>query len=155
MISPAPMSISRRFAVRWSDADANGHVRHTVYPELSVEVRLAWLAEGGWDWKRFERDRIGPVLLREEIDYRREVGLNGSVVIDLEAAGLSPDGGRWKIRHTVRKDDGEVAAAVLVLGGWIDLEARRLVVAPPGLLELLLAAPRASDFAELPPLRRA
>jgi acyl-CoA thioester hydrolase len=149
------MSYTRQFGVRWSDADANGHVRHTVYPELGAEVRLAWLAEGDWDWKRFERERIGPVLLREEIDYRREVGLNGSVRIDLEAVGLSPEGGRWKMRHTVTREDGEVAARILVLGGWIDLEARKLVAAPPELLALLLAAPRAADFAELPPLRRA
>ncbi len=148
------MDFTRRYDVRWSDADANGHVRHTVYPELGAEVRLAWLAAAGWDWKRFERERIGPVLLREEIDYRREVGLNGSVAIDVETVGLSPDGGRWKLRHTVRKEDGEVAAQVLVLGGWIDLEARRLVVAPPSLLEVLRAAPRAADYADLPPLRR-
>ncbi len=43
---------------------------------------------------------------------------------------------------------------MLVLGGWIDLEARRLVVAPPSLLEVLRAAPRAADYADLPPLRR-
>lgn len=148
------MSFRRRYPVRWSDADANGHVRHTVYPELGAEVRLAWLAEAGWDWRRFERERIGPVLLREEIDYRREVGLNAVVEVDLEAVALSPDGGRWKLRHQVRKEDGEVAARLLVLGGWIDLEARRLVVAPPSLLEVLRAAERAPDFAELPPLRR-
>jgi hypothetical protein len=35
------------------------------------------------------------------------------------------------------------------------LEARKLVAAPPELLALLLASPRAADFAELPPLRRA
>ncbi len=148
------MSFSRTYAVRWSDADANGHVRHTVYPELGAEVRLAWLADGGWDWRRLEQERIGPVLLREEIDYRREVGLNGTVTIDVEAVGLSPDGGRWKLRHTVRKEDGEVAAQVLVLGGWLDLDARKLVAAPPALRELLLAAPRAADYADLPPLRR-
>ena len=148
------MTYSRTYEVRWSDADANGHVRHTVYPELGAEVRLAWLAEGGFDWKRLEAERLGPVILREEIDYRREVGLNERVTVDLEAVGLSPDGGRWKLRHTVKKADGEVAAQVLVLGGWIDLERRKLVVAPPALAAFLGSAPRASDYADLPLLRR-
>ncbi len=147
-------NIERSFALRWSDADANGHVRHTVYPELGAEVRLAWLADAGWDWRRFEAERLGPVLLREEIDYRREVGLGARVTMDLEAVGLSPDGGRWKLRHTLRLEGGEVAARVLVLGGWIHLEQRRLVVPPPALAEAFRAVPKAEDYEDLPPLRR-
>jgi len=147
------MEYSRSYEVRWSDADANGHMRHTVYPELGAEVRLAWLAEGGFGWKRFEELGLGPVLLREEIDYLREVGLGGRVRVDLEAVGLSADGGRWKLRHTVYKEDGTAAARILVLGGWLDLTRRRLAVPPAALNELLLSATRAADFAELPPLR--
>ncbi|HET9594275.1 MAG TPA: acyl-CoA thioesterase [Anaeromyxobacteraceae bacterium] len=148
------MPYSRTFALRWSDADANGHVRHTVYPELGVEVRMAWLAEGGFDWKRFEEARLGPVLLREEIDYLSEVSLGESVSVDLEALAVSPDGGRWKLRHTVRKVDGEVAARVVVLGGWLDLERRRLAPAPELLARILSSADRAEGFEQLPPLRR-
>jgi acyl-CoA thioester hydrolase len=148
------MPYNRSYDVRWSDADANGHVRHTVYPELGAEVRLAWLAEGGFGWKRFEELGLGPVLLREEIDYLREVGLGGRVRVDLEAVGLSPDGARWKLRHTVYKEDGEIAARILVTGGWLDLARRRLAVPPPELARLLGSASRAPDYADLPPLRR-
>ena len=31
------MPSAREFRLRWSDASANGHVRHTVYPELGAE----------------------------------------------------------------------------------------------------------------------
>ena len=148
------MSFSRTFQLRWSDADANGHVRHTVYPELGAEIRLAWLAEGGFDWRRFEASGIGPVLLREEIDYLREVSLGEPVAVDLEALALSADGGRWKLRHTILKADGEAAARVVVLGGWLDLARRKLAVAPDALLAILRDAPRAAGFEELPPLRR-
>ena len=148
------MIFTRTFDVRWADVDANGHMRHTVYPELGAEVRLAWLAEGGFVWKRFEAMGLGPVLLREEIDYRREVGLSERLAVDLEAVGLSPDGGRWKLRHTMRKADGEVAARVLALGGWLDLERRKLAVPPPELAAFFTSVARASDYEELPPLRR-
>ena len=134
------MSFSRTFQLRWSDADANGHVRHTVYPELGAEIRLAWLADGGFDWRRFEASGIGPVLLREEIDYLREVSLGEQVAVDLEALALSAD--------------GEAAARVVVLGGWLDLARRKLAVAPDALLAILRDAPRAAGFEELPPLRR-
>lgn len=142
----------RSFPLRWSDADANGHIRHTVYTELGVEVRMAWLAEGGFSWKWFGEQGIGPVLLEERSEYRREVELGETVRVDLTGVGLSPDGGRWRIRHAITKADGREAARVTVLGGWIDLQARRLVVPPPALLEHMARAPRAPDWQELPPL---
>jgi acyl-CoA thioester hydrolase len=148
------MRFAREFAIRWSDADANGHVRHTVYPELAVEVRLAWLSGGGFDWKWFEAQRLGPVLLREEIDYLHEVPLGARIEVDLETLAASPDGGRWKFRHTFTKESGEVTARVVVVGGWLDLEKRKLAVAPGGLAAYFRAAPRAAEFEELPPLRR-
>jgi acyl-CoA thioester hydrolase len=148
------MPFSRSFILRWSDADANGHVRHTVYPELGAEVRLAWLSEGGFGWKRLEEAGVGPVVLREEIDYLRELGLGEAVTVDLEALALSPEFGRWKLRHTFRKEGGEVAARVVALGGWLDLATRRLVAPPEPLARLFAEASRAEGFEELPPLRR-
>jgi acyl-CoA thioester hydrolase len=148
------MPFTREFQVRWSDGDANGHVRHTVYPELGVEVRLAWLADAGFGWKRFEESGLGPVLLREEIEYLREVDLGERVTVDLEVLALSPEGGRWKFRHTIRKPSGEAAARVVASGGWLDLARRKLVAAPELLLAVLRGAPRAVEFEELPPLRR-
>jgi len=148
------MSYSREFVIRWSDADANGHVRHTVYPELGVEVRLAWLVEGGFSWSWLEQHHLGPVLLREEIDYLKELPLGAVVRVDLEALGTSPYGGRWRLRHTFHNDSGDVAARVVVAGGWLDLEVRRLAVPPAELAAYFAAAPRAEGFEELPPLRR-
>ncbi len=140
--------------LRWSDADVNGHVRHTVYPDLGAEARLAWWVGGGFGWDRFQELRLGPVLLREEIDYLRELGLGETVRVSLEVLGHSADGGRWKVRHEIRRADGEVAARLVVLGGWLDLDTRRLRAAPGPLLEFLRRSPRAPEFAELPSLRR-
>jgi acyl-CoA thioester hydrolase len=145
---------SRTYELRWSDADANGHIRHTVYAELGAEVRMAFLREGGIDWKAFARFGIGPVLLREELDYLREVHLGESVSVDLAVSGLSPDGGRWVFRHHVSRADGVLAARVTVTGGWIDLAARRLAVPPEPLASLMSSAARTDDFRELPALKR-
>ncbi len=145
---------AKTFELRWSDADANGHVRHSVYSELGAEVRIAWLKDGGFPWKRFEELGVGPVLLREELEYRRELGLCERVRIDVHAVGLSPDGARWRLRHDLFKEDGSLAGRVTVLGGWLDLAARRLVVPPEPLAELLRATARAPEFEELAPLKR-
>jgi acyl-CoA thioester hydrolase len=148
------MSIRRTYALRWADVDANGHVRHSVYPELGAEVRLAWLKESGFDWKSFQAAGVGPVLLREEIDYLRELELGAEVTVDLEALALSPEGGRWTLRHTIRRSGGEEAARLVVTGGWLDLARRKLIVPPEELASILRTAPRAPEFVELPPLRR-
>lgn len=145
---------SKAYEVRWSEVDANGHVRHSVYSELGAEVRIAWLQDGGFPWKRFEDLGLGPVLLREELEYRRELGLGERVLIDVQTVGLSPDAARWRLRHDLVKEDGSLAGRVTVLGGWLDLATRRLVVPPEPLAEVMRATARTPEFEELPPLKR-
>lgn len=147
-------SFSRELPLRWSDADANGHVRHTVYSELAVEARMAFLRQAGFGWDRLEAAGIGPVLLREELEYRSELRIDEVVRVDLRVAAASADGGRWRFRHQISKADGRLAATVTVHGGWIDLRTRRLTHPPSELVEAFASAPRTEDFEELKPLRR-
>jgi acyl-CoA thioester hydrolase len=147
---------ARTFHLRWADMDANGHTRHTVYQDLGSELRVAWLAEAGFRWADMKSGGVGPVLLREEIDYRRETGLGDALEVDLEVLGMSDDCARWKIRHTFRRPDGEISARLVVSGGWLDLDARRLTLPPEVLAKAFREAPRAADlpFEELKSLRR-
>ncbi len=145
---------TRHFTIRWSDVDANGHMRNTAYSELCSDTRVALFAAGGFGWARFEALGLGPVLLKETIAYRREAALGEDVRVDVRAAGVSPDGARWLLRHRMRKSDGERMATVTVLGGWIAFEGRRLVVPPPELAAVMLGTRRTASFVELPPLRR-
>lgn len=144
----------RRFVVRWSDADANGHLRNTAYTEFANDTRVALLASFGYPWPRFQSLHLGPVLFREEIEYRREAGIAEEVLVDAMSAGLAPDASRWSIRHRLWKPDGTEMALITVLGSWIDLEARRAVAPPHDLGEAFRSMPRTEDFAELPAIRR-
>lgn len=144
----------RRFAVRWSDVDANGHLRNTAYSELCSDTRIALLAAGGYGWERFRAEGFGPVLLRESLEYLREGKMGELVRVDVTLGGLSPDGARWVLRHRMWREGGEEMARVEVRGGWLDLASRRLVPAPPPLVAALRAAPLDEPFEELPPLRR-
>ena len=148
------MAFERTYQVRWSDVDANGHMRNTAYSEYATDVRIAFFGEAGFGWRRFEELGLAPVLLREEIDYRREAGLGDRVRVTVQAVGLSPDGARWKLRSLLAGDGGEALALVSVLGGFIHLADRRLVVPPPELAAALARLERAADFEELRPLRR-
>ncbi len=148
------MSSEKTYEVRWSDVDANGHMRNTAYSEYATDVRIAFFGEAGFGWRRFEELGLAPVLLREEIDYRREAGLGERVRVTLQAAGLSPDGARWKLRNVLTRAGGEEMARVTVLGGFIHLTDRRLMVPPPELAAALARVERVAAFEELRPLQR-
>lgn len=47
------------------------------------------------------------------------------------------------------RPDGKLTARVTSAGGWLDLSARKLVVAPAKLLETLQMLPKTSDFRHL------
>ncbi|HQR30528.1 MAG TPA: thioesterase family protein [Anaeromyxobacteraceae bacterium] len=145
---------TRRFRVRWSDADANGHLRNTAYAEYANDTRVGLFASLGFDWPRFQSLRLGPVLFREEIEYRREAGMGEEVLVDALAAGLAPDASRWSIRHRLWRVDGTEMAQITVVGSWIDLEARRATAPPQDLAEALRGLPRTAPFLELPAIRR-
>ncbi len=144
----------KTFTVRWADCDANGHMRNTAYSEYAIDVRMAYLSEQGFGFDRFVEMGIGPVLLREEIDYMREVRLGETISVDYTALGLSPDGGRFALRHDFTKSNGKPCARIVLSGGFMDLRARRLVPAPEPLARIFASVPRAEGFAELPPLER-
>lgn len=146
------MTFQKTFEVRWADLDANRHVRHTVYNEYATHVRFSYLAAQGFDERAFRERDIGPVLLREETTFHREVMGGDTLTIDIRLAGLSPDGGRFRISHDVVRSDDIKAATVVVDGGWLELVSRKLVRPPPDLLEVLRRARRSEDFQALPTL---
>jgi acyl-CoA thioester hydrolase len=145
---------AKTFTVRWADCDVNGHMRNTAYSEYAIDVRIAYLTEHGFGFDRMVEQGFGPVILREETDYLREVRLGEAVEVDFTVLGLSPDGGRFRFAHDFTKAGGKPSARIVLAGGWLDLHARRLVVPPEPLVALLRATPRAAGYAELPPLRR-
>ena len=65
-------------------------------------------------------------------------------------AGHSADGSRFLLRHEIFRSDGKRAARVTSAGGWLDLNARKLIAPPPALLDAMNLLERTSDFVELP-----
>jgi acyl-CoA thioester hydrolase len=133
------------FAVRWSDLDANRHVRNTVFSEFATHTRFRLLASHGFDQASFERLRFGPVMLREEIRYRRELAFGDQVVVNVVIAGLSDDGSQWRVQQEVARS-GKQAAVLTIDGAWIHLDDRKLIPPPKGLLLILRSLPRIDSF---------
>src|SRR5215210_5509740 len=102
----------RMLYARWGDMDFNGHMKNTAYLDAGADVRMMFFDENGFSMREFEQRRIGPVILRDELDYYRELRLLESVRVTLSAAGLSDDGARFRLRNEFFRADGERVARV-------------------------------------------
>ena len=143
---------SKLLHVGWRDVDANGHMRNTAYLDLAADTRMFYFAENGFPSREFARLGVGPVIRQDTIEYRREFRMLDRIEVTHALEGLSPDAARFTIINEFVRPDRQVAARVVSSGGWLDLQARELVVPPPSLALVLLAAPRTATFAELPGL---
>jgi acyl-CoA thioester hydrolase len=143
---------AKAFTVRWGDCDLNGHVRNTVYDEYGIETRVGYIVEHGFGFDEFRKHHLGPVVVRMEIDYLKELDVGEKISVDLAVVGLSPDDARWKIAHEIHKENGKRAARIVILGGWMDLQARRLVPAPAALARIWRDCAKDPAYEDLPPL---
>jgi acyl-CoA thioester hydrolase len=134
----------------WGDMDFNSHMRNTAFLDKSADVRMMFFSENGFPMGEFVRAGLGPVIMKDEVEYHREVGLLQELAVTLAMAGISDDGSRWLMRNDFLRPDGKLAARVTSGGGWLDLRARKLAVPPPALLQALRSLPRTDDFQTLP-----
>jgi acyl-CoA thioester hydrolase len=140
----------RKLTAGWGDMDFNSHMRNTAYLDKSADVRMMYFSENGFPMAEFHRLRMGPVILRDELEYFREVGLLEELRVTLEVAELSADGSRFLMQNTFYRPDGKLVARVRSKGGWLDLNSRKLVAPPDELLAAMQRAPRSDDFKEVP-----
>jgi acyl-CoA thioester hydrolase len=140
----------QRFRVGWSDLDGNAHMGNSSYLGYAADTRMHYFTEHGFTLARFASEKFGPVMMRDELVYRRELRLMDEFAVDLELVGISDDGTRFKVRNTFRNASEDVAASVTSEGVWFDLEHRRPRIPPSDLDTLMRALWRAKDFAEIP-----
>ena len=121
---------------RWGDMDFNGHMRNTAFLDASADVRMFFFEANGFSMREFDRRRIGPVILRDELEYFRELRLLEPVRVTLSAKEIRDDG-RFVLVNEFFREDGKPAARVTSSGGWLDLDKRKMTVPPAELQRLL------------------
>jgi acyl-CoA thioester hydrolase len=134
--------------VLWSQIDANRHLRHSAYSDLAAQARLSVLEATGFDAKQMARQKVGPVLFREELVYLREIGLNDTVRVTCALQKCRGDGSRWSFTQGIFREDGVKAAQVNTDGAWIDTDNRKLTSLPTEMLERFRSIPRSETFVE-------
>ena len=143
-------NFSLSLQVRWSDIDANRHLRHSVYYDYGALCRMEFLTEHGLSVQKLEELAIGPILFREEAIFKREIRFEDKIRITIEILKATEDFGRWSIRHEIRKEDNTLAATIQVDGAWIDMNKRKLATPDEFVRGIFMEMPKSPEFTFLP-----
>lgn len=139
----------RKFTVGWRDVDPNGHVANMVYLEYAVDTRIAFFESCGFPPSNFLKNGFGPVIKSDLTEYFREALMLDELRVTMENGGFSEDGSRFRVVNSIYKADGELAARVTSIGGWLSLQERKLIEAPQTIKDAWAKLSRTEDFEEL------
>ena len=134
------------YEVRWTDIDANRHVRYSAYIDAAAEMRYRFFTEHSLSPEEFDKLGVGPVYTSLTINFYREVLLGETLTITFQIAGLSPLGIRWKVCHDFQKANGKKAVSLALEGTFLNLTTRQPVVPTPEIMEVFQRAPRTPAF---------
>lgn len=140
--------------VGWAQVDFNQHMGNSAYLDLATDSRMMYFESRGVSLSELVRLHVGPVVLRDELEYSSELRLLDLVTVTLELEGLSADGGQMKLRNEFFRADGKRAARLTSHGLWMNLESRRPVIPPEPLIAALRNLTRTAAYTELPPRGR-
>ena len=89
---------------------------------------------------------FGPIVLKDEIEYRAEVRLGDELTITNELAGMNEEGSRFVFRNRFVRADGKLAASVSSVVIFLDLSTRKKIAPPEKLLSAILSMSRSDDY---------
>ncbi|MFZ4860823.1 acyl-CoA thioesterase [Sphingobacterium sp. Mn56C] len=135
--------------VLWAQIDANQHLRHSAYADFCAQARTNMLFKMGLSIADFGKYKIGPILFREELIYKREIRIDEFIQVGVELTKFNPKNGRFSFRHYVYKENGDQAAIVHVDGAWLDLASRKLTNIPPEWDAVIQNIPKSDDYEEV------
>ena len=132
--------------IRWSDLDPNFHVKHSSYYDFGAYCRMNFFTETGTTIQLLAEHKVGPILLREECVFKRELHFGDKVTIDLKLKKARHDYSRWTLVHGLYKNGDKLCAVITVDGGWLDTTRRKLSASPDFASKTIESLERTPDF---------
>ncbi len=137
---------TKQFEIRWSDVDANRHLRNSAYIDFMSHTRMSFFMDSGLDLTNLKKQNLGAVAFYEHMFYFREIFPGTPVTVSLQLKGLSDDGMYFEFLHNFYDENGKNYARCEMMGGWIDLKERKLVGLPKDFYEKFNALKKTDDF---------
>lgn len=132
--------------VRWADLDPNFHLRHSVYYDWGAMCRIDFFYKYGLTAEVLREFDLGPIILREECVFKKEIKQGDTVKITIELTKARRDYSRWTIQHKILKDDSVTSALLTIDGAWLDTSKRKLTVPPEKAVDVFRQMPVGGDF---------
>lgn len=140
---------SRKYEVAWDDLDANGHMANTAFLRYAHQTRCAYFSQAGFPMARFAEEGFGPIVLKDEVDYYKELMLLQPFSVDLELAGLSEDDSRMVLVNRLSREDGRTVARIKTVGAWFSRSRRKIFSPPAEIRAALHSLHRTDDYETL------
>jgi len=137
---------SMTYEVRWTDIDANRHVRYSAYIDAAAELRYRFFTVHNLPPEAFDKLGAGPVYTSLTANFFREVFLGETLTITYLLTGLSPQGIRWKVQHDFLKANGKRAVMVALEGTILNLTTRQPTIPTPEIMAVFQQVPRSLEF---------
>jgi len=134
------------YEVRWTDIDANRHVRYSAYIDAAAELRYRFYTQHNLPPEVFDNLGMGPVYTSLTANFFREVRLGETLSITYLLIGLSPQGIRWKVQHDFLKANGKKAVTLSLEGAMLDLNTRQPVIPTSEIMAVFQQVPRSDNF---------
>ncbi|WP_194926868.1 acyl-CoA thioesterase [Catenulispora pinisilvae] len=133
------MVFSVPVTVRGYELDTQGHLNQAVYLQYTEHARWEMLRAAGIGQNDLIAGGIGPVVLEANIKYLRE--LRGGDEVDVSCEFDWAEGKIFQFNQRIVKKDGTVCADIVLVGGILDLVARKLVPNPAERLAAVASDP--------------
>lgn len=134
------------YQVLWSDLDGNMHMKNTSYLEYASNIRMTYFFDMGFPPKRMLTMGVGPVAVRDEILYLKEIQLMELFKVTLQLDGLSEDQSRMRLINIFTNEKGVIFGKVTSDGVWFNLLQRKVMPPPDEIKELMLKLPRSETY---------
>ena len=137
---------TKEFEIRWSDVDANRHLRNSAYTDFMSHTRMSFFSDKGFGQLVLAKMNIGPIALSEHMYYFKEVFPGNPIRVSLQLKGISENGMVFEFLHNFYDNKGRNVARCEMMGAWIDLKERKLRGLPAELFDYLEGMDKAKGF---------
>ncbi|SOC44153.1 acyl-CoA thioesterase [Ureibacillus acetophenoni] len=121
------MEHSKTYTIVESDLDELGHMNYLRYIKIFETARFGWFEQIGLRFENLLEEQLGPVLLKLETEYSKEVRLGDTVEI---RSHLIRVGTKSFTLEQTMIHEGQTSATTTAIMAIMDLQKRKAIPVP-------------------------
>src|SRR5690606_30568003 len=121
------MEHSKTYTIVESDLDELGHMNYLRYIKIFEIARFGWFEQIGLRFENLLEEQLGPVLLKLETEYSKEVRLGDTVEIRSHLIRVGTKS--FTLKQTMLHE-GQTSATTTAIMAIMDLQKRKAIPVP-------------------------